>query len=208
MRGGHRKDERWTASERVVISPGELGCHLLNGDTSMHKTIFRLAAGGLFALAVPAGMSVGTASAATVPATTTPAHVAGTTAGDTAAAASVTAITPQNTVTWDCGSVTLALSPNGGGNGTVNIRLQSFDGPISSVWFTGLWVKSTFPFGAGGFNSSQARFFGLGTANVFATLPISPGAGTITADLIGLTAKTPAGTCVAGIFPNDTRDFT
>jgi hypothetical protein len=174
----------------------------------MHKTIFSLAAAGLIALAVPAGMSAGTASAATVPATTS-AHAAATatTTGDTAVAASVTAAKPQNTVTLDCGSVTLALSPNGGGNGTVNIKLQSTDGPISSVSFVGAWARTTVPFGAGGFSSSQASFRGLGSASVFATLPISPGAGTVFADLIGLTATTPAGDCVAGILPNDTRIF-
>jgi hypothetical protein len=174
----------------------------------MHKKIFSLAAVGMIALAVPAGVSAGTASAATVRATTS-ARVAATatTTGDTAVAASVTAAKPQNTVTLDCGSVTLALSPNGSGTGTVNIRLQSTKGPISSVSFVGAWARTTVPFGVGGFSSSQASFKGLRTANVFATLPISPGAGTIFADLIGLSATTPSGDCVAGILPNDERIF-
>ena len=113
---------------------------------------------------------------------------------------------PEGRVVADCGSVALTILPLGGGRAVIQIVVNSFGGPISSVAFVGEWIKLGFPPAGGAYTPANSKTRGLGGENVIITSEISPGAGNIFTNLTVFEATTARGPCI-GLLPSDVKEI-
>ena len=110
-------------------------------------------------------------------------------------------------VLGNCGSAELYIyQSRPGGNGHIDVILDSFLGRIRSVAFVGAWVKLAFPPATGFFSNANSQIFGIGTPHVVLRNYFNPGAGNVVANLTFLWATTLGGNCV-GLLPSGSKVF-
>jgi hypothetical protein len=122
------------------------------------------------------------------------------------ACATAQELVPEGTVVSNCGMVSLTLLPTRGGFGRIQVVINSFLGPISSVNFFGEWVRLAFPPAAGVFNNTNTKVFNLGSSNVVLVSTFAPGRFKVFANLTFLQAITPENPCI-GLLPSDLKQF-